>query len=501
MPLNKENNRLIAFLRKFGVRFLSLALASILVAVGIAAFIAVRFYETEKKTLLQHGELNAKESTIEYDRHLLTRVNIVTLVGYIADDMLAAGKDAREIEKMIVDETNYVSASLDPSTTGLYGWVNGEYIDGAGWTPDEGFVPTERPWYIQALASDQKITFVEPYLDLKTNTVMMTVATRLSDGQSVLAMDVSLDPIQEIVEKVASLTPGGQAFLLDEGGVVVVHSQEDQLGRNYLEEPDSLGGSVARRLLVDGETQFDLRTAEGNYSVYVEKLVGGWYSVSLINADIWYSPLRRTVIVSFTILALTVLFLAALFLRLNNQNLALQRLHTRITQEEKRGKELQILSETDRMTGLYDRVSAKARIDDLLCAGGGMFLELDVDNFKNINDTYGHQAGDRVILAVADALHGVFRTNDVVFRLGGDEFGVFATGIVDRALGETIVRRLFDRIERVDIPELGGKKIHISVGAALSFEGASSFDELYALADSVLYVSKKTSGNSLTFSA
>ena len=63
----------------------------------------------------------------------------------------------------------------------------------------------------------------------------------LSDGKSVLAMDVSLEPIQQIIEEVASATEGGQAFILNENGYVVAHSDKSQLGKNYLEETDGLG--------------------------------------------------------------------------------------------------------------------------------------------------------------------------------------------------------------------------------------------------------------------
>ena len=59
-------------------------------------------------------------------------------------------------------------------------------------------------------------------------------------------------------------------------------------------------------------------------------------------------------------------------------------------------------------------------LDELLSIKStGMFLELDIDHFKKINDTYGHQAGDQVILAVADALRSTFRSNDITIRLAG----------------------------------------------------------------------------------
>ena len=499
--MSDQNQTTEKKLNRIGIRTLVVALVVISVFVAASIYIGERFYATEKEVLQQQCELNAKDSAREYDRCLLTRVNIVTMAGYAVDNMMKSGRDNRAILKYMTEETDCIIATLDPSTTGLYGWINGEYLDGSGWVPDDDFVPTERPWYIQTLQSNHEITFVDPYLDEQTETVMMTVTDLLGDEKSVIAMDVSLEPIQKIIENLSSATEGGQAFVMDMNGIVVAHSDKSQLGKDYLKDPESLGHSIAERILVDGKMQFDLKTEEGNYSVYVDRLQGGWYSISLINTDIWYRPLQRTVLLIGTGLAILTAFLTIVFIRLNAKNLALQRLHRRIDLEKRRGNELRMLSETDRMTGLYDRVSGEHKINDLLRNEvEGVFLELDIDSFKSINDTYGHQVGDQVILAVADALQNTFRANDITMRLGGDEFGVFAVGITKKEMTEAIIHRLFQHLECLEIVELGERKVCASVGAVLFTGGKDmTFDKLYAAVDPAMYRSKSVSGNSLTF--
>ncbi len=483
------------------IRSLAVAIVVITIVVVASVYVGQRFYATKKEVLQQQCELNAKESAREYDRCLLTRANIVTVAGYAVDMMMKSGRDNQAILDYMTAETNYIVATLDPSTTGIYGLINGEYLDGSGWVPDKDFVPSERPWYVETLQSGHEITFVEPYLDMQTQTVMMTVTDLLGDEKSVIAMDVSLEPIQRIIEEVSDPAEGSQAFVLDSGGIIVAHSDKSQLGVNYLTAADGLWHSIATNILEKGQMQFDLSAEEGDFSVYVDKLEEGWCSVSLINTDIWYQPLQRTVIIIGAGLVLIIAFLSVVFLRLNAKNQALQRLHTRIVQEERRGDELQMLSEKDRMTGLYDRVSGERKINELLGAEvEGVFLELDIDNFKSINDTYGHQVGDQVILEVADALHGTFRSNDITMRLGGDEFGAFAVGITKQEMAEAIIHRLFQRLESLEIAELGDRKVSASVGAVL-FTGkeAKSFEELYASVDQAMYTSKKISGNSLSF--
>lgn len=351
-------------LRHVGIRSIALAFVALFVIMLIASIIGNNFYVTEKRVLNLQGELNARNAAADYDRYLHTRSNIVTLVGYGVNDMLKSGARNSVILDYLTDQTSYITASIDPNSTGLYGWFNNEYLDGSGWMPGKDYVATERPWYRETLSSDTKITFVDPYLDAQTNTVMMTVSTLMEDGVNVLAMDVSLEPIQKIVEEVAESVPGSKAFVINNDGFVVAHSDIDQLGKNYLEEGNSSDYIVAKKLLVDKLAQFYIDTEEGNYSIYSDILEGGWYSVSMINADIWYQPLQRTIITFGIIFVLILLALVYNFLHSKQKNLTMEKLHARIDEEEKRGDELQVLSEIDRMTGLYDRVGGKRRVDE-----------------------------------------------------------------------------------------------------------------------------------------
>lgn len=499
--VKKRIHRYIDAMKHIRTRSIVVSIAVFFIVVVIAVYVGNQIHTMKTETLLLRGELNTEEATMEYNRYLLTHVGIVTMVANNVDDFLEAGVDSNIILGYLKKETDNIVGSLDPGTTGLYGLFNGIYLDGSGWEPDPDYVPTERPWYQETIHSGKEITLVKPYVDAQTNTVMVTVAKLLGDRQSVLAMDISLTPIQDIVSRISSPDKGGQSFLINEDGIVIAHSDDSQLGRNYMDEPDSLGGLATRKLLVDGLRQFEVNTAEGKYVVYTDNLDGGWYSVSLINSDVWYRPLHRTMFVFSAIIFLVILAIIGFFLELTEKNLALQKLHDQVNEEQKKGEELQALSETDRMTGLNDRVSGERKVTELIAAGhGGMFMELDIDQFKTINDTYGHQTGDIVVHAVADALRSAFRTNDVIMRLGGDEFVVYAVGIANREMGESVVYRFFSRVNNLVIPELRGEKVCISVGAVITPDhGSLSFHDLYGIADKALYISKKASGSSLTF--
>ncbi|MBR6303609.1 MAG: diguanylate cyclase [Lachnospiraceae bacterium] len=162
---------------------------------------------------------------------------------------------------------------------------------------------------------------------------------------------------------------------------------------------------------------------------------------------------------------------------------------------------LKELSERDSMTGILNRGFGEKTATQIL--GGdnkGMFCILDIDDFKHVNDTYGHNTGDKVIKKVATSLEEAFGEESVVFRLGGDEFAVLKKDVASKEEAKTYIDKFFDIIDHHSIDELKGSKFFASVGVGLFSEADKDFEELYKKVDSCVYVSKKTKGNILTFS-
>lgn len=171
-----------------------------------------------------------------------------------------------------------------------------------------------------------------------------------------------------------------------------------------------------------------------------------------------------------------------------------------IDEEKKRENKLFYLAETDLMTGICNRGSGEYKISAALeNKMRGLLCLIDCDKFKLVNDTYGHAVGDKVIIALAETLKNSCRDNDIVLRLGGDEFAAFIPGMADEKMARSFFSRLFENIEKIEIPELGGQRIVISLGSCFyTGEEAVSFDELYRKADTAMYESKKVQGYSAT---
>ncbi|WP_024865593.1 GGDEF domain-containing protein [Butyrivibrio sp. FCS014] len=172
-----------------------------------------------------------------------------------------------------------------------------------------------------------------------------------------------------------------------------------------------------------------------------------------------------------------------------------------IVASAKERQNLEILASTDMMTGILNRGSGERKVIDAMANNkAGMLCLLDVDKFKEINDELGHSVGDKVLRKIADVLKITFRDEDIIFRLGGDEYAVYVMNLNDEESGRVVMDRLFKEIAKMDIPELEGKKICVSAGAVF-FIGSEkrSFEELYKLADSGVYESKKIDGSALNF--
>ncbi|GMA86871.1 hypothetical protein GCM10025868_21210 [Angustibacter aerolatus] len=151
------------------------------------------------------------------------------------------------------------------------------------------------------------------------------------------------------------------------------------------------------------------------------------------------------------------------------------------------------------MTGLANRTLAQRELEralDRQVRRGGFtgLLFCDLDGFKGVNDTFGHQAGDRLLVAVAERLRLAVRSTDTPARYGGDEFVVVCDGLTRPEDAEVLARRLLASVPgEYDLPG-GVATIGVSIGVAVADTPVPAADLLRA-ADTNMYVAKGTGGN------
>ena len=171
-----------------------------------------------------------------------------------------------------------------------------------------------------------------------------------------------------------------------------------------------------------------------------------------------------------------------------------------ISKSVKRQEMLQKEAEQDSLTGILNRKAAIRLIEaSFTRSSNGVLFVMDIDDFKFLNDTWGHRAGDRVLTEFADILRKNSRPDDICARLGGDEFLVYFPGL-DRteiaAERAEMIRRQFREI----LPEKYGEiQLSVSIGIAVR-GGHETFDQMYSAADQALYQAKRTGKGSFLFS-
>lgn len=157
------------------------------------------------------------------------------------------------------------------------------------------------------------------------------------------------------------------------------------------------------------------------------------------------------------------------------------------------------LADTDPLTGLPNRRGLAAALGRRAATGSrglaGAVLLIDIDHFKAINDTYGHEAGDRVLADVAERLQGVMRAADIVARWGGEEFLAVLEG-ADGAVSLMVAERLREAVSGRTFALDGGPiAVTVSIGASLVAAGETKIDAAVARADTALYAAKRDGRN------
>ncbi len=163
----------------------------------------------------------------------------------------------------------------------------------------------------------------------------------------------------------------------------------------------------------------------------------------------------------------------------------------RIQAEKMQVESLRKLAETDGMTQLLYRSSGADRINQYLSEDShGMFCLFDVDDFKQYNDKYGHAVGDKVLKGISSCMKATFRNVDVLVRAGGDEFVIYALGIVDPVSGEKKIKEFEQSVQELQFDEFS-EPVHISSGVVFSNQyPGESFEGLFKIADERMYKRK-----------
>lgn len=165
-------------------------------------------------------------------------------------------------------------------------------------------------------------------------------------------------------------------------------------------------------------------------------------------------------------------------------------------------KHLTLSAQKDELTNLWNRhyIEAEIRKTALSDDDRGVFMMMDMDNFKAVNDNFGHMMGDAILINMAEVLQKVTKEDDVICRMGGDEFCLFLKGAYPNEecvrIAKEIIAGMDDKLKVINAD---GYDVSVSIGIAQMPDDGTDYSELYNKADKALYFVKENGKKSYHF--
>ena len=285
---------------------------TLLVTLGLMIFVVAYtsrlFYRVAVNGIYESGVDKAASTANELENYLTVARSTLWVTADSVDIMVKNGETQDKIRKYIVDQTTNQKEQFDENFTGIYGYINGEYMDGLNWVPPEDYVPVERDWYKTAVEAGGETVIVSPYVDAQTHSVVITVCKCLGDGKNVIALDVIINHIQDIIENV-EINGKGYGMIVNRDGFIIAHPNQEMNGKNF---KDIFSGEVLDSLLATGSGRLDSVITNEDCTLFVDCIMEQWYPVIVVpDSELFeevYFQLAVSIIVYLIIYALLSFF-------------------------------------------------------------------------------------------------------------------------------------------------------------------------------------------------
>ncbi|MBQ7155204.1 MAG: response regulator [Synergistaceae bacterium] len=275
----------------------------------VIAYYAMLQHEM-KQRIIVNIELTATKSAEQINKYLSTGIDILTLASHTLDDMIRDGRPQKEILDFLVNQSAAIVNITSGKSTGIYAVIGNDFLDGTGFDTGDGFVPSSRPWYIGAKANIGRVAVIDPYLDVHTNTTMITLAKTLCDVKSVAALDFSMEHLQALTEEINARNHTDMEIVLDRKYKVIAHSDRSKIGQSYISEKGTFGSTLIEKLRSSNENFFSFRFGGSDYIVYTMPVANNWLCLSVFDTTSAFATLRKIFILTIIVSCLVITVLS-----------------------------------------------------------------------------------------------------------------------------------------------------------------------------------------------
>lgn len=291
---------------KISKQFLITIIAIFCLLVFMTTYIFSSFYRSSVKRIEELGASNMKSESSMIENYLNKSMDVLWVTADTVNYMMENGASSEEILQYLTAEAEHEAEQIDENFTGIYGYINGEYLDGIGWIPPEDYDPKTRDWYIAAKEAGGKATIVAPYLDAQTNTVMFSVSQLLSDGESVVSLDIALNEVQTITEEM-SMNGMGYGFIMDDSGLIIAHFDEGEKGKIYPTNDEQ--EKMLENIFDPDKESFQMTIQDEDCTVFFDQVMDEWYVVMVISNTRLFYDLRMQMMIGIFITGIVFLII------------------------------------------------------------------------------------------------------------------------------------------------------------------------------------------------
>lgn len=293
--------------------FISILAVTFVLMLFAVVYNSRTLYAASVTGIYEDGRDVTASTATDLENYLTVAETTLRVAADTVDLMVQDGDPSEDICRYIVEQTKKQSEHFDDNFTGIYGYINGVYMDGANWVPPEGYDPLSRDWYKTAVDANGAVVIVSPYVDAQTGDVVITVAKSIRDGSdpsahNVVGLDVIVNYVQEVTEEV-EIAGKGYGMVVNTDGFIVAHRDRAFVGQNI---SDIYGQELLSRIVSAEEDRFDAKLDETACMLFTHSIMDQWTSVIVIGkaellGDV-YSQITVNVLVMLVVFWLISLF-------------------------------------------------------------------------------------------------------------------------------------------------------------------------------------------------
>ncbi len=515
--------------------FRSIMMLSFAILITTSFFLSLVLYYSDMSNINQifkEKNIAIKYFIEGYFTKIRNNVEFLSKIDEVKNMPYFGLKERRDILKLykslefIDDDINYIYSGYKDGTLLINDYV-----------PPLGFNSTIRPWYKAALAAKPNMSNGIPYREIKSKKWLISISKVLIDKNNhisgVVAIDSSVDKIINMLQSQNRKYKSSYSLITTLKGEVIVAQNRSLLHKN-----------ISKILNLDADFKqqsgrLAINLEDGEKYIYYTRLKSlGWIVLTVVDRCEIIKPIILQILVIILLISIMIFIFGWILSNYMGKQFVLplvelkKRVHTivadntdenlshvysedeigmiasdieQLTRSEllsknielkKANEKLKLLSTTEPLTKLYNRRKMNLEIEkeykrSIRYKTKFSLIMFDIDWFKKINDTYGHQAGDVVLKELSNLTKEIVRSTDIVSRWGGEEFLILCTE-TDLNTAYNLAQRLREATENYKFSI--GAKVTISIGVH-EFDGKESIDELLRHVDNKLYKAKHSGRN------